>query len=170
MSTLKLPASLQSTLQARWRAVAPREKALLLAAGALIILALVWWLFMSPALTVLRAADTQHRALDTQLQAMKGMQAQAQSLQSRPKVSYDEASRMLATLVKKNLGPQAQITMAGERATVTMKAVSPDALVAWLAQVRVDARALPLETRLTRNTTDTKSGWDGVVVLVLPAR
>ena len=170
MSTMKLPTSLQSTLQARWSAVAPREKAMLLAAGALIILALLWWLFISPALAVLRAADAQHRALDTQLQAMKGMQAQAQSLQTRPKVSYDEASRMLATLVKKNLGPQAQITMAGERATVTMKAVSPDALVAWLAQVRVDARALPLETRLTRNTTDTKSGWDGVVVLVLPAR
>jgi len=170
MSTMKLPATLRSTLQSRWSTVAPREKAMLLAAAALIVLALMWWLFISPALTVLRAADAQHRALDTQLQTMKGMQAQAQSLQSRPKVSYDEASRMLATLVKKNLGPQAQITMAGERATVTMKAVSPDALVAWLAQVRVDARALPLETRLTRNTTDTKSGWDGVVVLVLPAR
>ena len=102
-----------------------------------------------------------------QLQSMRGMQAQAQALQSRPKVSYDDASRMLATLVKKNLGAQAQITMAGERATVTMKAVPPEALVSWLAQVRVDAHALPIESRLTRNTTDTKSGWDGVVVLVV---
>lgn len=170
MSTMKLPESLQTAIQVRWAAVAPREKAMLLAAAGLVGLALLWWIFISPAITVLRSADAQHRALDTQLQAMKGMQAQAQSLQSRPKVSYDDASRMLTTLVKKNLGTQAQVTTAGERATVTMKAVSPEALVAWLAQVRVDARALPIETRLTRNTTDTKSGWDGVVVLILPAR
>ena len=167
---MKLPASLQSTLQTRWASVAPREKAMLAAAAGLIVLAVVWWLLLSPALTVLRAADAQHRALDAQLQSMRGMQAQAQALQSRPKVSYDDASRMLATLVKKNLGAQAQITMAGERATVTMKAVPPEALVSWLAQVRVDAHALPIESRLTRSTTDTKSGWDGVVVLVLPAR
>jgi len=166
---MKLPASLQTTLQTRWSGVAPREKALLLGAAGLILLALLWWLFLSPALTVLRGADAQHRALDAQLQTMMGMQAQAQALQSRPRISYDEAARILTSLVKKDLGTQAQVSLAGERATVTLKAVPPDALVAWLAQVRVDARALPIETRLVRNTTDTKSGWDGSVVLILPA-
>ena len=42
---MKLPASLQSTLQTRWASVAPREKAMLAAAAGLIVLAVVWWLF-----------------------------------------------------------------------------------------------------------------------------
>jgi general secretion pathway protein M len=160
---------LASALQARWGGVAPREKTGLLAAAGLFALALVWWLLLSPPLAVLRTADAQHRALDAQLQTMLGLQAQAQALQSRPKVSNDEASRILASLVKKNLGTQAQLSLSGERATVVMKGVPADVLVAWLAQVRVDAHALPVETRLTRSTTDTKSGWDGPVVLSLPA-
>ena len=100
---MKLPASLQSTLQTRWASVAPREKAMLAAAAGLIVLAVVWWLLLSPALTVLRAADTQHRALDAQLQSMRGMQAQAQALQSKPRIRYDEAVRALEASVKQGL-------------------------------------------------------------------
>ncbi|EER57544.1 conserved hypothetical protein, partial [Acidovorax delafieldii 2AN] len=39
-----------SPLHARWKALAPREQQLVLAAGALVALALLWWVALAPAL------------------------------------------------------------------------------------------------------------------------
>jgi len=63
------------------------------------------------------------------------------------------------------LGTAARMSIAGDRVTVTLTGVPPDAFASWLAQARVDARALPTEARLTR----TPAGWDGTVVMALPA-
>jgi general secretion pathway protein M len=59
------------------------------------------------------------------------------------------------------------MTVVGDRVTVALKAMSADNLAQWLAQVRLNARALPGEARLTRNAAGT---WDGTLVLTLPAR
>jgi len=160
---LKLP----PTWTAAWARMAPREKLLVASAAAVIGLALLWWLLVAPALSVLRAAETQHRALDATLARMRALQQQAQALQSQPKMSADEASRQLEASVRQRLGTSARITVAGDRVTVTLTGVAPDAFASWLAQARVDARALPTEARLTRGTT---GGWDGTVVLALPPR
>ena len=39
-----------TALQARWKALAPREQNLVLAAGGIVALALVWWVALAPAL------------------------------------------------------------------------------------------------------------------------
>ena len=174
---MKMP----ETLQRRWNSLLPREKTLAQVTAAVIGVALLWWLAVAPALQTLRTANTRHQALDTQLQQMKRLQAQAQQLQTQPKIGADESLRALEASVKQRLGTGGQLNVAGDRATVTLKAVPAEAIAPWLAQVRTNARALPVEARLVRSTAPvaTKPGeaalppsarWDGTVVLTLPAR
>lgn len=154
-----------SSLQARWHGTSNREQRLLLAALALLLTALLWWVGLAPALTTLRAAATQQRVLDAELQQMRQLQAQAQSLQAQPKIALDEARRRLETALKP-MGASAQLTLVGARATLTLKGASADALAQWLTQVRLNARALPAEAHLLRNAAGT---WDGTLVLNLGA-
>jgi len=156
-----------SARAAAWQRLAPREKRLVGGATALVLLALLWWLALAPALDTLRTADARHRTLDAQLQRMLGLQAQAQAMQSLPRQGYDEASRLLETSVRQRLGPGARMAISGERVTLTLTAIPADALAQWLAQARVNARALPAEARLTRNPAGL---WDGTLVLNLPPR
>jgi general secretion pathway protein M len=156
-----------SLLRARWEGLAPREKMLVAAAAALVGLALVWLVVIGPALSTLRNAEEQHRTLDAQLQRMRGLQAQAQSLQSQPKQSHEEALRLLELSVRQRLGTSARLVIAGERATITLAGTPADALAQWLTQARVNARALPGEARLNRNAAGL---WEGTLVLTLPPR
>ncbi len=154
-------------LKARWQALRPREQAMVAAAVLVAGVALVWLVAFAPALSTLRSAEEQRRALDAQLQHMRSLQAQAQALQSQPKLGYDEALRLLEQSVSQRLGTTARMVIAGERANITLTGTAPDALAHWLTQVRVNARALPSEARLTRNAVGL---WDGTLVLTLPPR
>lgn len=174
-----------SALQDRWKALAPREQNLVLAAGTVVALALLWWVAVAPALGTLRAAPARHAALDAQLQRMQSLQAEAQQLQATPATSPGDAVGALRTALTQRLGNTAQLNVAGDRATVTLKGASADALAQWLAQARSNARATPLEARLTRSATAAPPAgnapvtlgstpvamprWDGTVVLALPA-
>lgn len=164
----------KTLLRVRWEALAAREKTLVIAAGALVVLALAWWVLLAPALQTLRDAERLHPQLDAQLQRMRGLQAEAQTLQSQPKLAYDDALRALESSVRQRLGSGAQINVVGDRATVVVKGVTPDALAQWLAQARINARALPAEARLVRTAAGvagaSSTTWDGTLVLVLPAR
>jgi general secretion pathway protein M len=153
-------------LQARWTSASQREQQWLLAAVALVLGAVLWWLALAPALTTLRTADKQGPLLDAQLQQMQRLQQQARALQSQPRPALDEARRLLEASVKP-LGATAQLLVAGERVTVTLKGASADALAQWLAQVRLNARAVPSEARLVRSAT---GSWDGTLVLTLATR
>jgi general secretion pathway protein M len=155
-----------SGLKLHWSQLAARERLLVAAATGLIAATLLWWLALAPALTVLRGADEQHRLLDTQLQRMRSLQAQAQALQSQPRQSPQEASRLLEATVREKLGLTARMSIAGERVTITLTGTPPEALGQWLAQARTNARVLPAEARLSRNATGM---WDGTLVLALPA-
>jgi general secretion pathway protein M len=156
-----------SSLRARWESLAPREKVWVAVAGASVAAMLVWFVALGPALATLRTAEVQHRALDTQLQHMRGLQAQAQALQGQPKQNHDEALRQLELSVRERLGPTARSLVAGDRVTVTLAGTAPNALAQWLTQVRINARALPSEARLTRNSGGL---WEGTLVLTLPPR
>ena len=176
-----------SALQDRWKALAPREQNLVLAASALVALALLWWVAVAPALSTLRAAPARHAALDAQLQRMQSLQAEAQQLQAAPASSPGDAVGALRTALTQRLGNTAQLNVAGDRATVTLKGASADALAQWLTQARSNARATPLEARLTRSAAPAAAPlpgnapvtlgsppvamprWDGTVVLALPA-
>ena len=135
-------------LKARWQALRPREQAMVAAAVLVAGVALVWLVAFAPALSTLRSAEEQRRALDAQLQHMRSLQLLEQSVSQR-------------------LGTTARMVIAGERANITLTGTAPDALAQWLTQVRVNARALPSEARLTRNAVGL---WDGTLVLTLPPR
>lgn len=156
-----------SLLRTRWEALATREKTLIGGAAALAALTVIWLILIGPALGTLRGAAQQHRVLDAQLQRVRGLQLQAQSLQSQPKLNHDEAVRQLEASVKERLGPSARLAAAGDRATVTLSGTAPDALAQWLTQARVNARALPNEAHLNRNAAGL---WEGTLVLTLPPR
>ena len=150
-------------LQSHWKTLAAREQRLLLAALALVMGAALWWLALAPALATLRSAESQARLQEAQLQTMLGLQAQAQLIQAQPPLAPGESRRLLEATVKA-LGATAQLGVMGERATLTLKGVSAEALAQCLAQARLNARTLPSEAHLTRNAAGT---WDGTLVLNL---
>ena len=156
-----------SELKLQWARLAPRERRLAAGAAGLVAVALLWWLALAPPLAVVRTAETQHRSLDAQVQRMVGLQAQAQALQSQPRQTAEEASRLLEATVRQQLGTTARLSISGERVTVTLGGTSPEALAQWLTQARTNARVLPVEARLARNPAGL---WDGTLVLALPPR
>jgi general secretion pathway protein M len=165
-------------LQARWAQLAAREKNLLKLAATLVLMAVLWLLVGAPTVATLRTAETQARALDAQLEQMRALQSQAQSLQKQPPLGFDEAVRALNLATKQVLDATAQVNVAGERASVTLQGASADALAQWLAQARLNARSVPVEARLVRGTATPASTaanatgvtWSGVLVMSLPQR
>jgi general secretion pathway protein M len=171
MNTAHKGQAVQATLQARWAALAERERRLLLTAAVVVGTALVWWLALAPALATLRNAAVQTPRLEAQLQQMQALQAQAAALKAQPQLPADEARRSLEALVAQGLAGTAQLVIAGERATITLNNTPADVLAAWLVQVRSNARAVPLELRLQRaDRANSPATWSGSVVLALPAR
>lgn len=156
---MKLP----SALAARWQTVSGRERQLVVAGLALLLLALLWWVGVAPALATLRSAQTQRQLLDAQLQQMQSLQMRAKVLQAQPRIAFDEARRLLEASVKP-LGATAQLMLAGERATVTLRGASADAVAQWLMQVRLNVRAVPSDARLVRSAS---GAWDGTLTLNL---
>jgi general secretion pathway protein M len=152
-------------LLARWNRLAPREKLLVAATIGLLTLLIVWLIAVRPALGVVRSAAQQHRILDAQLQQMRSLQQQAVALKAQPKLGHDEALRLLELSLRERLGTTARLAVNGDRATITLAGTPADALARWLTQARVDARALPSEARLARNTGGL---WEGTLVLSLP--
>jgi len=169
------------TLQARWAELAPRERRMVTIAGTLVLLALLWWVALAPALRTLAAARDEHARLDAQLQQMSTLQAQARALQAQPRANRDESLRALESAVRQGLGPNAQFAGAGDGANVAMRGAPADQLAQWLAQARSNARAVPREAHLTRAQTPppaanarpadepSRARWDGTLVMALPA-
>lgn len=187
MTQMTQATAVTASLQARWKALAPREQNLVLAAGAIVALALLWWVAMAPALATLRAAPARHAELDTQVQRMLTLQAEAQQLQSAPRSNPTDSVGTLRTALTQRLGPAGQLNVVGDRVTVVLKGAPADGLAQWLAQARSNAHASPVEARLVRNAAaaapaaaagaTTLGGaapsgaprWDGTLVLALPA-
>jgi len=76
-----------------------------------------------------------------------------------------EALRALQNTTTELLATGAQLQTVGDRSTVTLKAVPAPALATWLAQVRTQARAVPVQAHLKLSA----AAWSGSVVLSLPA-
>jgi general secretion pathway protein M len=154
-------------LRARWQRLAPREKLLVGGAIGLVAATLIWLIAIGPALVTLRTAEEQHRAVDAQVQRMRSLQTQAQAMQGQPKQNHEEALRQLELSVRQRLGTTARMVVAGDRVTVTLSGTAGDALAQWLTQVRMNARALPGEANLLRNSGGL---WEGTLALTLPPR
>jgi general secretion pathway protein M len=175
MSAVKNSAAMDA-LSARWAALASRERVLVGTAIALMAVALLWWVGVSPALNKLKQARQAAPQLDAQLQLMRAQASEASTLKAQRQLSYDESLRSLENSIK-TLGVGAALSVSDARASITLKAVSGDALAQWLAQVRANARLVPSELRLQKTAASTAAAssaapttWDGIVVLSLPNR
>lgn len=160
--------ALAASVRTHWASLAAREQTLVLTAAAVLGLALLWWLLLAPALAQLSASPTRHAAVDAQLQHMQTLQAEALRLRDVPRPQGDEALRALQGTLAQQLGAATQLQTAGERSTITLKAVPAEALAQWLGQVRGTARAVPVQARLLRSGTGAPAQWEGTLVLALP--
>ena len=189
--------TLIDTIQARWHAwwpeLEPREQRMIGIGAALVLLALVWWIALAPALRTLSAAPAEHAQLDIQLQQMARLQTQAKALQAQPRANRDDSLRALETSARQSLGPNAQLQASGssDGVNLSLRQASADTLAQWFSQARSNARAVPREVHLTRSGA-TQGGvtapapppaspagpaadpagvrWDGTLVMSLPAR
>lgn len=154
--------------QAQWTRLAPREQALVRAAGALVLLALLWWLLLAPPLKALRQSGARHAEVQAQWQQMQQLQAEAQQLQNAPRHSAADAPAQLQGLTHTQLGAAARLTIAAGRATLTLTEAPAAAVAAWLAQVRASTQAMPVQAQLTRSEGTQPVRWSGTLVLALP--
>ena len=159
-------------LATAWAALQPRERRSITLAAAVVGLALLWWLALAPALATLRAAPAQRAALQAQAQHMQRGQREAEALKAQPRLARDTAVAALEAATRQRLGHTAQLSLAGERAQLTLKNVPAQDLADWLADVRASARAVPVDARLSRSG-DAAPGapvhWSGTLSLSLPS-
>lgn len=149
--------------------LSPRERHAVTIAAWVIGLGLLWWLAIAPAIDTLRQAPARHARLDAQLGHMQRLATTAEGLRSQnagQPPSRDEALRALDTATQ-GLAGTGQLAVLGERATLTLRNTPPEALAQWLAQVRINARMLPLDSQITREPGS--PGWSGTLVVGGPA-
>jgi general secretion pathway protein M len=157
-------------LQSHWSGFTLREKNWLRLAFVTVLGALLWFLLLAPAISTLRSADTQARALDAQLERMRTLQQEVAVLQKQPVQKYAEALRALTSATSSVLGASAKLTVVGDRASVTLQDASADDVAEWLSEARANAKSVPIEARLNRSPLAGAARWNGVVVMNLPAR
>lgn len=149
-------------LQTSWSRLDARERLGVLAAGAALLLLVFVLLLINPALKTLREAPEQLRQLDGQLALMQSWATEAKRLQQLPPVSAAQATAALQAATE-FLGPEARLTLQGDRATLNFTNLSGEQLGAWLVEVRSAARARPVEAQLQRGP----NGYGGSIVLAL---
>ena len=152
-------------LQARWQALAPRERTGVSIAAAVFGALLLWLVAVQPAWRTLREVPAQIDALDVQLQQMQRLAGEARELRAQPVVGSAQAEAALRASTER-LGSAAKLTLQGDRATLQLTGVPGPALAVWLAETRSAARARPVEAALTRGA----AGFSGSVVLALGGR
>ena len=145
-----------------WLARTARERQALVLIGVLIAIFLIWSLFVAPALRTLREAPVQLDRLEAQYQQMQRIAAESGALRGATRVSPAQAAAALKAATDR-LGGNARLAMQGDRATLTLTGVSPEALRAWLNEARSGARARPIEAQLQRGG----SGYGGTLTLSL---
>lgn len=158
-------------LRATWRRLDARERRLIALAATVVGLALLWWVGLAPALHTLREAASQRAELQAQAQVMQRLTTEADALKALPRMSREEAQRALEAATSQRLGNTAQLTVVGDRANVTLKATPAADLADWLTDARINARAAPVEARLTRGGGGVPGAgaiWNGSLSLSLP--
>lgn len=142
---------------ATWRRMAPRERAGLAVAAAALGLLLFVMLFVNPALRTLREAPQRLAELDSRLAQMQAWAAEAAQLQQQPAVSSAQALAALQSATE-FLGPEAQLQIQGDRATLRFRLLSGEQIGSWLMETRRAARARAVEAQLQRGADGLYSG------------
>lgn len=161
-----------STLAQRWSdtlaGLAPRERRAVLVAIWVVVLALLWWVALAPAIKILRTAPARHANIDHQLAQMQRMAASVEhvrAMNSSPPPARNGAVAALERATS-TLGHTARLSVQGDQAVLTLRGVAPEALAQWLSQVRVNARLFPIEASIQQQ--DNPTGWAGLITLAGP--
>ena len=130
----------------------PRERRAVTLAAWVVGLGLVWWIAIAPAWSTLSQAPARQAQLDAQLSQMRGLAASAQALRGDTNAQPPSREAVLRALdqATSELGATGQLSVQGERATLTLNNATPEALAQWLQQVRINARLAPVEAKLDR--------------------
>jgi general secretion pathway protein M len=151
-----------SALRARWHGLGARDRRLLALALAVLGAFLLWSAAIQPAWRTVRDATSQLDLLDTQLQEMQALAAEARELRGTPAFSTEQSAAALKA-ASDRLGSKGRLSLQGERAVLTLNGASSSQLREWLVEARAGARARPIEAQLSRNA----QGYSGSVVLSL---
>lgn len=154
-----------TSLRLWWGQRSHKEKWAFKLAVALLAGVLVWAFALAPAVRTLRGYETSRLKLDADLQTMQVLQAQAQALQTMPRLSQSTATQALRESVQKAFGKNADFSASGANATVTLRAVPADTLAQWLASARTEALSAPIQARLT----NAAALWSGTLQMALPS-
>lgn len=155
-------ASLRQQAGNWWRSRTPRERQAVSAIGLVLGSFAIWSVLVQPALRSVREAPAQLDRLEAQYQQMQRVATQSGTLRGATRVSPVQAGQALRAATER-LGSGGRLTLQGDRATLTLTEVSPEALRAWLNEARNGARARPTEAQLQRSA----SGYSGTLALTL---
>ncbi len=159
---------MQNAWQQAWAQRKPREQKLLAWGAVVLLLAAVWHLALAPARRTLQEAPAQQARLDAQTQTMRQLQAQAKNLQQTQPITRSESARWLESSLTE-LGPNAKLSLQGERATLSVDAAPAQALARWISLARERATALPVQGQLQAvSSPDTPGLLRGTLVVRLP--
>jgi general secretion pathway protein M len=151
-----------AALGAWWHGLALREKRLLVAGAAIVLLFGLWSLAVQPALRTITQAPAELDGLEVQLQTMQRLAAEAGTLRAAPAINPEQAAAALRAATER-LGDKGKLLLQGDRATLTLSGVGTAALRDWLAEARSGARARPLEATLARGA----QGYSGTLVMTI---
>lgn len=158
-------------LGATW---SPRERVAVTVGVGVLLAGLIVGVGMLPAWRTLRAVAAAEPEVLRTLAQLQSQRDEARRLQAQPRPDLAEALRSVERSARERLGPDVQVQASEGRVNVVFRQASGEAVAQWLAQVRAQARAWPLEARLTRagNVAPGAAApvtWDGAVLLQLPA-
>ncbi len=163
MSENRTPAALAAVVRSAWAGLTPRDRRLAALGAAVLGLFLVWAIAVAPALATLRRAPDELAQLQVREQQMQLLAQVAKSLHGAQPVAPAQATSALNAATAR-LGPQARLTIQGERAVLTLQGVAAPQIMAWLAEARAGARARVSEATLTQTGQGVYSGSLTVVI------
>lgn len=155
----------RARLDAALAGLSPRERTAVTLAVWMLGFALLWWVALAPAWQTLSGAPERHARLDAQLADMNRLAATADMLRQQTSAQAIGRTAALAA-IEASMGTLAgtgQLAVQGDRVSVTLLNTTPQALAQWLAQVRLNARVVPLEAQLS--ATSAPPLWSGTVLL-----
>lgn len=147
-----------------WRQRSERERRMVRVAG-IVLGAYLLWLAIVPAWRTLRTTPAKQAVLEAQWQGMQRLAVEAQALRATPPLAPEQARAALQGSAER-FGEAARLVMQGDRAILTVTGLPAEQLAAWLAEVRINARARVIEGQLQRTP---QGRYAGTVVLVLGA-
>lgn len=143
--------------QAKWLALAPRERQMITLAAWAVGLTLLFMVGIRPAWRSLQQTPTQLREVNAVLDDMRRQSDEVKALRQMPVVPSSQAEAALHSATQR-LGDGAALQMQTDRVNVTLTKVSGARLAEWLQEVRSSARVRPIEAKLIQVTPGVYSG------------